>query len=231
MYKKIASIYDTFLWPQFSQDLFRRLEIFLYKWRINTHLDLACGTGDFVYLMKKIGINSSGSDVSREMILKARKNFPGINFKVADMRSFKTNKEFDLITSNFDSFNHLLKFSEWESSFKNVYNSLDVGGRFLFDINTLYTVRNYNRQFEVEIDNTRMNIKINSAKNDILVFDISSTNKLLKNRIREIVKETSFEYFKIKKSLLDLGFKKVFIFNSDLGFSDSKKRKHILAIK
>ena len=86
MYSKISTIYNKFLWQEFSQNLFVSLEVFLYEWKINTHLDLACGTGDYVYLMRKIGIDSSGIDISSEMILKAQKNYPGIKFKVSDMR-------------------------------------------------------------------------------------------------------------------------------------------------
>ena len=220
------------MWQEFSQDLFKKLEIFLYEWKVNKHLDLACGTGDFVYLMREIGINSFGTDISREMILKARKNYSGIDFKVADMRDFKSKEKFDLITCNFDSLNHLLKLSQWEETFQNVFDSLDDDGRFLFDINTLYTINNYNKKFEVVIDDCEMNIKISSKGKNILVFDIKSiSNNNPKKMIHEVVKETSFDYLKIKKSLLKIGFKKVIIFNKELGISNSKVRKYILAEK
>ena len=233
MYLKIASIYNTFLWQEFSQDLFKRLEIFLYKWKVNTHLDLACGTGDFVYLAKKIGIDSVGTDVSREMILRARKNYPGIQFKISDIRDFRSGKKFDLITCNFDSINHLLNFSEWEKAFQNVFNSLDVGGRFLFDINTLYAINNFNKKFKVKMGEEEMEMTTIPQKNDILVFNIKSEHKNDSSSkvINETVKETSFEYSKIKKSLLKIGFTSVLIFNKELDINSSKKRKYILAQK
>ncbi len=233
MYSKIASIYNIFLWQEFSQDLFKGLEIFLYEWKINTHLDIACGTGDFVYLMKKAGVNSSGSDISREMIIEAKKNYPGLGFSVSDMRNFLIKERVDLITCNFDSINHLLKFREWENSFLSVYNSLNDDGKFLFDINTLELINNHREKSKVKIKGTKMDIDIYPVKNNILIFDIVSSRLKCSQKtiIREKVRETSFKYSIIKKSLLNIGFKKVVIFNKSLGFSGSKKRKYILAIK
>ena len=233
MYSKIAYIYNTFLWQEFSQDLFRRLEIFLYKWKISSHLDIACGTGDFVYLTRKIGIDSYGLDVSKEMILKARKNYPGIKFGVSDMRDFKLKRKIDLITCNFDSINHLLKFFEWEKTFQNVFDNLLIGGKFLFDINTLYAINNFDKKFNVKMGEDIMEMKTSPRGKDILVFDVKSKsgNKPESETIHEVVKETSFEYLKIKKSLLKIGFTNVRIFNKELGINSSKIRKYILAIK
>jgi hypothetical protein len=139
----------------------------------------------------------------------------------------------DLITCNFDSINHLLKFGEWKKTFINVYNNLNVGGRFLFDINTLYIITNYKERYQVEVDGARMDIKIYPKNNNILVFDIKAIIKK-NNRekiIKEIIKETSFEYKKIKKSLQEIGFKKVIIFNKNLNIKSHKKRLYILAEK
>ncbi|MDA3839744.1 MAG: class I SAM-dependent methyltransferase [Patescibacteria group bacterium] len=221
------------MWQEFSQDLFRRLEFFLYEWKINSHFDIACGTGDFVYLMKKIGINSSGSDISKKMVQGARNNYPGIKFGIADMRNFKLKDKVDLITCNFDSINHLLKFSEWEETFLHVFNNLDINGKFLFDFNTIHLITSHKERSEVVIDNSKMDINIYPEKKNILVFDIVSTQTKgsQKKIISEKVRETSFEYSEIKRTLLGLGFSKVDIFNSKLGFSSSKKRKYILATK
>ncbi len=232
MYSKISLIYNKFLWQEFSQDLFERLEIFLFEWKINSHFDLACGTGDFVYLAKKAGVSSFGGDLSPEMIKTARKKYPGLKFFQLDMRNFKLSEKADLITCNFDSLNHLLKFSDWNKTFKNVYDSLEEKGRFIFDINTLYLVNNCDREEKVVLDDSEMVIKIKSQGNDILLFDINCT--LLKGRevsIKEKVKERSFEYSKIKKSLKDVGFRKIYIFNKYLGIKSVKNRLYILAQK
>ena len=41
----------------------------------------------------------------------------------------------------FDSLNHLLAFSEWESTFDAVHQHLVDGGLFIFDVNTLGELR------------------------------------------------------------------------------------------
>lgn len=232
MYSQIHSIYSKFLWPEFSQDLFRRLEIFLFEWKINTHFDIACGTGDFVYLVTKTGVNSSGGDVSQGMIKVARKKYPGLKFSQFDMRNFSLAKKVDFITCNFDSLNHLLKFNDWQKTFKNIFDNLEDNGRFVFDINTLYTINNSDREEKVQIDDSEMIIKIKSQGNDALLFDINCT--ILngeKVSIKERVKEKSFEYSIIKKSLKQAGFKKVVVFNKNLGIKNTKTRLYILAQK
>lgn len=232
MYSKISSIYNIFKWHEFSQDLFKRLEFFLYEWKINTHYDMACGTGEFSYLVKKAGVDSVGGDISPEMIKKAKNNYPQLKYEVSDMRDISLKKKVDLITCNFDSINHLLRFSDWVKTFKSVYNNLEEGGRFLFDVNTLYIINNYKDTDEVLMDGFKLNINIYPRKNNILVFDIESSELNEKNsKIKEVVKETSFEYKKIKKTLKNIGFKKVVIFNDKLGVKNTKKRLYILAEK
>jgi len=232
MYSQIYSIYSKFLWPEFSQDLFRRLEIFLFEWKVNTHLDIACGTGDFVYLARKIGINSSGGDISPGMIKVARKKYPRLKFFKLDMRDFSLPRKVDLITCNFDSLNHLKSFKDWQKTFENVFDNLEEGGRFVFDINTLHLVNNCDREERVVVDDSEMFIKVKSQGNDALLFDINCTRLNGKKvSIKEKVKEKSFEYKKIKKSLKQVGFKKILVFNKKLGIKNTKTRLYVLAQK
>ena len=50
------------------------------------------------------------------------------------MRSFRTDRTFDLVTCTGDSLNHILDFSDLEKVFRNVYAYTNSGGYFIFDI-------------------------------------------------------------------------------------------------
>lgn len=63
-------------------------------------LDLGCGTGHLAYRIEESGAHVVGIDASRRMIQIARRNFPGIQFQVADATSFRFREPFDGIFSN-----------------------------------------------------------------------------------------------------------------------------------
>jgi len=184
-----------------------------------------------VDLLRKIGIESSGLDISKEMIKKARRNFPNLTYRVCDMRDFTLRKKVDLITCNFDSINHLLKYSDWKLVFKNSYESLAPGGRFLFDMNTLFSVNNYSYKTKVVSEEGEMQFSVEPKGGNILEFNIKSQLGNSGDGISAKVIEKAFEYSRVKKSLKDIGFSRVVIFNKDLGVKTNKRRLYILAQK
>lgn len=60
-------------------------------------LDLACGNGRLLEAFKDKKINYLGVDSSSELIKIAKKDYPGFNFKVANMIDFKADKKYDYI--------------------------------------------------------------------------------------------------------------------------------------
>ena len=81
MYQNFAKIYDKFSWNKFSKNYFISLKPLIVQWEISSHFDLACGTGDFVNEMRKLGIATAGGDISTAMLKQARKNFLNWNLK------------------------------------------------------------------------------------------------------------------------------------------------------
>lgn len=99
-------------------------------------LDLCCGTGQLAHVLSGRGYRVTGIDGSEEMISIARENAPGVEFIRADARDFHLPGRFDLVVSAFDSLNHVMRRVELDAVFRNVYESLVPGGKFLFDLNT-----------------------------------------------------------------------------------------------
>lgn len=65
-------------------------------------LDVGCGIGDYSENVLQKGYEYKGFDVSKDMVLQARKNYPELDFKVADARKFSSlyKKEFDIVLLN-----------------------------------------------------------------------------------------------------------------------------------
>lgn len=238
MYQNIAEIYEQFGWGAFSENLLRKIKPLAKKWKIKSHLDLACGTGIFVAGMTELGIESSGLDISEAMIKSAKRHYPQLKFTVGDIRNFKVALPVDLITCNFDSINHLPEFSDWQKVFNRAYAGLSEKGRFVFDVNTVRAI-NHTDVTEHSTFNDQVLIKKIYNRDDRLVFDlewfVKSKNNLYK-RYFESLEEVAFPFAQIKKALFESGFKKVSIINSHINRTtntqpENKTRLYVLAEK
>ncbi|SFJ50156.1 class I SAM-dependent DNA methyltransferase [Thermoflavimicrobium dichotomicum] len=137
-YDLFARIYNE-KFAGFSEGIIPILKKFLLE-KINkssTILDLCCGTGQLAKALSDLGYQVVGIDLSKEMIKYAKQNAPNTTFLVEDARSFRSPAStFQGVISVFDSLNHILSTDEVFQVFKNVFDSLDNQGIFLFDINT-----------------------------------------------------------------------------------------------
>ncbi|PID26563.1 MAG: hypothetical protein CR982_09855 [Candidatus Cloacimonadota bacterium] len=104
-----------------------------------TILSIGCGTGEELLFFHQLGYTISGLDNSKEMIEVAKEKLPFMEIYCMDMVDFKLENRVDNIISTFDSINNILDDKSLERCFKSVYNSLNRGGLFLFDFNTVYT--------------------------------------------------------------------------------------------
>lgn len=90
-------------------------------------LDLGCGTGDLAHQLTEVGATVIGIDQSPNMIEQAKKKYPSIEFKVEDATTLGYEENFDAVFSN--------ATLHWVHPPKNalhcVYNSLNIGGRFV----------------------------------------------------------------------------------------------------
>ncbi|HEY95660.1 MAG TPA: class I SAM-dependent methyltransferase [Dehalococcoidia bacterium] len=98
-------------------------------------LDLCCGTGQLARFLSEEGYDVTGIDGSEKMLKYAREIAPGVRFICEDARTFDLPPSFDLVTSFFDSLNHVMTIKELTAVFRNVYSCLLEEGLFIFDMN------------------------------------------------------------------------------------------------
>lgn len=110
-----------------------------YADKCDTVLDLACGTGSVSEYLSDLGYNVIGLDLSDEMLTVASsKQIKNTMFIKGDMTDFELPHKVDCCVCSLDSINHLKDIVEVKKCFDCVYNSLNDGGVFVFDVNTVY---------------------------------------------------------------------------------------------
>ena len=137
MYSDVfCKVYNEFGWNYYPEIFGEQLLKWLERSGIQpkTAMDLACGTGILCGILDKAGIEASGMDFSSGMIEIARENTPHIHYDVADMITYRPQRQFDLVTCTGDAVNHISDLSDVEKIFQNVYAYLIPGGYFVFDL-------------------------------------------------------------------------------------------------
>jgi SAM-dependent methyltransferase len=138
-YSKLAMIYDRLmdhvdydLWSEYILKL-----LGLSPAKIDSLIDLSCGTGSLLYYLDKIIPDVYGCDISAEMIYEAKtkKNLdPGIIF-INDLQNIAVkSNSFDSALVLYDSLNYLVDEGSLGKSLVEIHRILKPDGVFIFDV-------------------------------------------------------------------------------------------------
>ena len=112
----------------------------------NILLDLACGTGSLSEQLARLGYDVVGVDNSEEMLSTAiSKKFESglpVQYLCQDMRRIDMFGTIDAAVCALDSINHLAELDDVAKTFAGVSFFSELGGLFIFDVNTAYKHRN-----------------------------------------------------------------------------------------
>lgn len=174
-------------------------------------LDMACGTGSFCDFMAQRGVSVTGFDLSSAMVEAAQqKKIPGARFFAADMTDFEAGGDFDIVTCNYDSLNHLLSERQVERAFQNAYRGLATGGMFCFDVNTIVGLERWNYQ---DLHHNEHSVMLRHGVYDerthqaILVIDgFAVRADGLYSRFQESIREAAYSLVRLQELLREAGF-------------------------
>ena len=219
MYSNVfCKVYNELGWnyyPEvFAQQLLQWLQQNGVKPR--TSMDLACGTGILCGILHNSGIRASGMDFSGGMIEIARAANPGIHYDVADMITYRPDRQFDLVTCTGDALNHIGNLADIERIFRNVYAYMSCGGYFIFDILDEHEVSG-GEPFEMDFSETvrvwfqmtmpgekQVNLKIRVYENGSLRFEENIRETVYEPAvICDLLRGCGFEVVKCAHRLLD----------------------------
>ncbi|WLR49911.1 class I SAM-dependent methyltransferase [Bacillus tianshenii] len=146
-YEGFAYLYDELMsdapydsWTEFVQKQANN-----YNIEGKRLLDLACGTGELSVRLAEKGWVVTGADLSEDMLAVAQqkahmKHLP-ITFLKQDMAKLSQFEPFDIITIFCDSLNYLQTEEDVKETFSSVYENLTDNGLFLFDVHTVYKMK------------------------------------------------------------------------------------------
>lgn len=141
-YQSLAASYDALTGDvgyeqraAFLQRLFARAER-----KVTRVLDLACGTGSITLLLSRAGYELVGVDASPDMLAQARAKFddrPPLLLCQPMQRLSLGSEGVDAAVCCLDSINYLTRPQDVQSTFRRVYESLNEGGVFVFDVHSV----------------------------------------------------------------------------------------------
>ena len=140
-YSRLAADYDATLGVPFflrARGAFERL-VNRYGIKFRTAADIGCGTGLFARHLKiSRAISVFAVDRSEPMLRIAARNCCGTNVVLLrqDIRSLRLPHPVDLITANFDTLNHIVKTDDLRKALRRIFENLNPGGHFIFDLVT-----------------------------------------------------------------------------------------------
>ncbi|ANU23538.1 class I SAM-dependent DNA methyltransferase [Planococcus donghaensis] len=140
-YGKFAAVYDG-LMEDIPYDKY--VEWVASNVSSGTLLDVACGTGTLSQLFAEMGYDVTASDLSEDMLTVANQRFQEANQAIPVLQLSMDNLEgltgFDIVTIAIDSLNYLQSEEQVQQTFKEVYDALNPGGHFFFDVHSVFKI-------------------------------------------------------------------------------------------
>ena len=149
-------------------------------------------------------------------------NHVNIDFKVLDMTNFQYEEKFDVITCFFDSVN-FLTLDEVKLMMDSVYNNLNEGGYFIFDLFTLSKMKEFaNLTIKDDLGFAKYKWKMN-VKNNTIFHKITIVDGISK------IVEKYHEYYHDLNTILDSRFKVISV-TTDFKETYSEDDERILVV-
>jgi SAM-dependent methyltransferase len=221
MYSDVfCKVYNEFGWNYYPEIFGEQLLEWLRRNDVKPRkaMDLACGTGILCEILYKSGIQASGMDLSAGMIDIARQGNPEIHYDVADMITYRPEKQFDLVTCTGDAINHTSDLADVERIFRNVYAYTSPGGYFIFDIlneNEVSTSEPFEMDFSdtvrvwfqmIQPGDKQVNLKVRVYENGQLQFEENIRETIHDPAvICDLLRVAGFEVIKCSHRLLETG--------------------------
>ncbi|OCN05662.1 hypothetical protein A4S06_08090 [Erysipelotrichaceae bacterium MTC7] len=146
MYNQLAKHYDSLVKDE--QATCSYVDFVKAHAKGTNMLELACGSGEISLQLAKAGYQLLATDLSEEMLEEARKKDVDhlVTYAFMDMYQMEQAKMYESIICFCDSINYIDE-AHIEHVFKQVYDHLEVGGTFLFDMHTMDRLTEFAQEF------------------------------------------------------------------------------------
>lgn len=157
-YHALADSYDRLTWDvdysavvDFYWQILRQEGL-----RPKTAVDLACGTGSVAILLAKAGLQVTAVDMSQEMLTVAAQKAQTMKnpplFVCQKLQRLRLPRGVDLAVCALDSLDYLIDPDQCALAIRRIYQALNPGGCFIFDVNTPEKLRAMDGQVFLDED-------------------------------------------------------------------------------
>lgn len=193
----------------------------LYQVKPETVLDLACGTGSLSVLLAQAGYQVLGTDQSVEMLTQAYEktmNMEGNKpyFVKQKMQSLRLPYPMDCAVCCLDSMNYVTAPADCAKAIQKVYDNLNPGGLFIFDVNSAAKLRGLDGQMFIDEDDDVYCVWRAEFDTDSNIctygMDIFFREGEVWHRTAEMHREYAYTAQMLTQYLRDAGFTEIRIF-------------------
>lgn len=234
-YQQMAFLYDQLMedapydkWVAFTKEMIRKSGK-----NIESISDLGCGTGEITLMLAQEGYQLFGVDYSAHMLTYAEQKSRSENFPVKwihqDLRTLEGLTDLDAAVSFCDVINYITTEDDLRKVFKNVAQSLKLGGLFMFDIHSIDHVTEHltNNSFTDVTDDMALIWECVAGENPgemhhDLTFFVLEDDKY--HRMNEYHHQHTYPVEMYEQLLIEAGFKKPVIY-SDFSSENEKLAK------
>lgn len=213
-YDPIAGLYEKMWRNWYLPEAMPALEnLFLSRLHPGTRvLDLCCGAGHVSGELIRRGFEVCGVDISSELVAKAAALNPGAEWLVQDVRYLTLPRPCQAALSTFDSLNHILESDGLRSTFERVYEALEPGSPFVFDMNLEEAYHQDLSRWTVQMKDDHVGLVRGSfdspshMANTEVIWFMPSEVKGLWERRRSVVRQRCYERTEVLRLLAEAGF-------------------------
>jgi ubiquinone/menaquinone biosynthesis C-methylase UbiE len=235
-YRNSAEYYDLILGKREFEKNAQFILKLLKKHKIKTVLELGCGTGIYLFPLKKAGFSIEGLDISKEMLREVKKRSKQIKLYQKNMATFSIPKKYDAILCLNSSLILLPTFKQIEKTLKKTYQHLKKQGILILDLP--------NHAKEIKEKNNSLNYesyKLPKGKVDVTFKDYKKGNKWVSewhgfikqgkkhSKFKEIYAELIYNPKTLEKTLKKQGFTLLQLYGSRRGgtFDQNKSYRRV----
>lgn len=199
-YSKFTQYYDEIVrgnWYSLDDEVDLICEFIKKFWNNwKSVLEFACWSGVVGKELQQKWYEIFGIDLSESMLEKANINMWVKNCGVWDMTNYISEKKYDAVLCNYNSICHLTDWKSWQECFKAAYSSLEVGGLFIFDINTVQEFESIARDFA----------QFYNIWEDTICLEMQKESWLYNWIVKMFIKNNSWKYDLSTENIPELSF-------------------------
>lgn len=206
MYRELARYYDLLYSSKDYRTDAIKIKKFISRYKKtkgDSLLDVACGTGQHIKFLKD-SFSCMGIDLNKEVLRIAKRKFPDVEFKRADMINFKLNRKFDVVLCLFSAIGYVRTYDNLRKTFNNFSDHLKSGGVLIIEpwfTSSMYHVGTPHMATHNGKDIKIARLNISEKKNGVSILNMHHLIAEKNKKIKYIVSREELGLFDTRKTL------------------------------